>query len=240
MARTPLIAAAIALFALSTAHAEPPEDAKDHFIKGRRAYDLGMYDKAIAEYQLAYNLKPDPALLFNIAQCHRLANHLELAVVFYQNYLDLVPTSPKRPEIVEAIVQLKREIRANRPLEQKEKFDSLPPRLDDFPDPPHPGGRMMTLGATLLACGLVAGAGAGIAFGLAAADKAAEITYASEHHVPFDPATESAGRSLQLGSILGYALGGAVAVVGVVLIAVGARTKPEPAATAFAPLRWSF
>jgi hypothetical protein len=51
--------------------------ARRHFEAGRRAYNLGELKTAAAEYREAYKLKPDPALLYDIAQSYRLDKNIE-------------------------------------------------------------------------------------------------------------------------------------------------------------------
>src|SRR5262245_19458661 len=65
--------------------------AKAHFKRGLNHQSAGEYTQAIAEYQAAYALVPLPDLLFNIAQCYRLAWQREQAVFYYKRYLELVP-----------------------------------------------------------------------------------------------------------------------------------------------------
>lgn len=50
-----------------SARADERSEAKEHFVKGTKAFDLGAYDEAVNEYSLAYRLLDDPALLYNIA-----------------------------------------------------------------------------------------------------------------------------------------------------------------------------
>lgn len=47
--------------------------AREHYRRGTNAFNLGHYLEAVKEYEAAYQLKEDPALLFNIAQAYRLA-----------------------------------------------------------------------------------------------------------------------------------------------------------------------
>jgi hypothetical protein len=51
---------------------------------------------ALTAYEAAYQAKPLPGFLFNIAQCHRNLGHHERAVFFYRRYLSLDPESPNR------------------------------------------------------------------------------------------------------------------------------------------------
>ena len=78
--------------------------AKALFAEGNQHYSLGEFDQAMASYSLAYRLKPLPAFLFNIAQCHRKLGHFRDAVAMYQNYLVGVPDAPNK-DVVESLIK---------------------------------------------------------------------------------------------------------------------------------------
>ncbi len=92
----------------SIARAEPPEpapssstgDAKTHakrlFEQGQAHYDLGEYDEAIAAFREAYEISSAPALLFNIAQSHRLKGDCARALQVYRHFVRLDPDSSHR------------------------------------------------------------------------------------------------------------------------------------------------
>jgi hypothetical protein len=67
-------------------------------------FNLGHLEEAISLYEKAYEIDPDPMLLFNLGQCHRLAGNDERALFFYQRYLDQVPRSAFNRQEVEALV----------------------------------------------------------------------------------------------------------------------------------------
>jgi tetratricopeptide (TPR) repeat protein len=97
-----------ALLCAGTARAQDkPTDAKaaakEHYNRGTTFYDLRRYDEAIKEFDAAYQLKNDPAFLFNLAQSHRQAGNHDQAVYFYKTYLRYVPKAPNRADIEEKI-----------------------------------------------------------------------------------------------------------------------------------------
>ena len=67
------------------------EAARAYTKKGLSFYELGKYSDALEALELAYQKKPVPALLFNIAQCHRQLGHLEQAARLYKSYLRSEP-----------------------------------------------------------------------------------------------------------------------------------------------------
>jgi hypothetical protein len=88
LART---AAALLAFALISSSALAQEDdkarAKALFAEGQAEYNLGHFAKALELYEGAYKIKAVPALLFNIAQCHRQLGDMRSAATTYRAYL---------------------------------------------------------------------------------------------------------------------------------------------------------
>lgn len=92
---------------------EPREDdqrAKRLFEDGTRAFNLGEFPAAVDLYRQAYKIKPEPGLLYNIAQSYRLANDPGNAVFFYRSFLRAAPTTPNRKEIEVRIKKLEAQI----------------------------------------------------------------------------------------------------------------------------------
>jgi len=110
--RLPAFAAVLGamLLCAGTAGAQSPDKAvdpkvaaKEHYTRGTSFYDLGRYEDAIKEFEAAYQLKNDPAFLYNLAQSYRQAGNHEQAVHFYKTYLRYVPKAPNRADIEEKI-----------------------------------------------------------------------------------------------------------------------------------------
>jgi tetratricopeptide (TPR) repeat protein len=87
------------------------EQARQHYTKGKQAFDLGKWDDAIAEFEEAYKLRSDPTFLFNMAQAYRRKGDLQRALDLYKNYLIENPDSPKRSEIEKRIRALEKEMK---------------------------------------------------------------------------------------------------------------------------------
>jgi tetratricopeptide (TPR) repeat protein len=87
------------------------DKAKALFAQANQHYSLGEFDQAMASYSLAYRLKPLPAFLFNIAQCHRKLGHYKDAVAMYQNYLVGVPDAPNK-DVVDSLIKEAKERQA--------------------------------------------------------------------------------------------------------------------------------
>jgi hypothetical protein len=93
----------------ATAQAPDPEalvQARSHHDRGVTEYNLGRFDSAIREFERAYELDPDPILLFNLAQAHRRAGHDARAVFTYKRYLDMDPGARYADEARQRIAEL--------------------------------------------------------------------------------------------------------------------------------------
>jgi tetratricopeptide (TPR) repeat protein len=118
--RQALVVVAFLFFSTGVALGAERDSARDHYVKGTRAYELGLYEEAIAEYTAAYKLKDDPALLFNIGQAHRLAGHPAEALRLYKTYLAKVPDAPNRADVEAKMTDLARQ------LEQQKQAAATP------------------------------------------------------------------------------------------------------------------
>src|SRR6185436_205870 len=62
--------------------------------QGQAFYDLKRFQEAYLEYEQAYLIEQDPALLYNMGQCQRKLGNNEEALHFYRTYLRRVPKGP--------------------------------------------------------------------------------------------------------------------------------------------------
>lgn len=101
--------AALALAAPARA-ADPADvsDARRLYAEGKAEYAQGHYDAAIALFERSYALSESSALLFNMAQAHRLAGpeHCSSALSLYKSYLAAEPEAENRREVEERIQEL--------------------------------------------------------------------------------------------------------------------------------------
>jgi tetratricopeptide (TPR) repeat protein len=128
--------ACVMVLAAGTARAQdkpvdPKVAAKEHYTRGTSFYDLGRYDEAIKEFEAAYQLKNDPAFLYNLAQSYRQAGNHDQAVHFYKTYLRYVPSAPNRADIEEKI-KTEEQLAA-----QKGPGTTPPPANTTAPPPPN-------------------------------------------------------------------------------------------------------
>lgn len=119
-----LFALTAALAASGAAHAGE-RGAREAYKAGRKAYDLGRFDEAIGHFERAYEARPAPAFLFNIAQAHRQLGHCKEALFFYRLYLRRDPDSKIRAEVEGRIAEL--ETICPAPIEPAPPDDETPP-----------------------------------------------------------------------------------------------------------------
>ena len=103
---TMVLCAMVPAVARAQSESEKKQQAKDHYEKATRLYDVGKYGEAISEYEEAYLLIEDAALLFNIGQAYRLWDRPEDAIRAYKNYLRRRPEANNRPDVEKKIADL--------------------------------------------------------------------------------------------------------------------------------------
>jgi len=119
--RTAAVVFGLVLATVASAEPSDRAQAREHFIKGTKAFDLGLYEDAVREYTAAYQAKADPALLYNIAQAHRQAGHAKEALRFYRVYLSKVPSASNRADVEAKVAELQKTV------DQEEKATQAPP-----------------------------------------------------------------------------------------------------------------
>jgi iron complex outermembrane receptor protein len=106
------LAAVLTLAWAGSARAEDQatEQARQHYESGTRHYDLGHWDDAIADFEKAYEMRPDPSFLYNLAQTYRRKGDPKRALDLYKNFLRKDPKSPQRADVEEKIAVLQKQI----------------------------------------------------------------------------------------------------------------------------------
>ncbi|MHB8417628.1 MAG: tetratricopeptide repeat protein [Myxococcales bacterium] len=69
-------------------------------------YNLGNFTAALDEAERAYRLEQKPALLYNLAQCHRALGHWSKAAFFFRGYLRSRPDAPNRAAVEALIAEM--------------------------------------------------------------------------------------------------------------------------------------
>jgi tetratricopeptide (TPR) repeat protein len=95
------------------------QEVRDRYERATRFYYLRKYPEAISEYEAIYLLSADPVMLYNIAQCHRQADHPEQALQFYKTYLRNAPAATNRADVEKKITEMERLVEEQRKLAQQ-------------------------------------------------------------------------------------------------------------------------
>ena len=114
------------------ARADDPdaEAARQHYKAATGHFAVGEFSDAAAEYEAAFKLHQDPALLFNAAQARRLAGENQKALVLYKNFLHLYPSSPNIPVVREQIDKLQEVVAAEAKAKTSPPTNTVEPRPD--------------------------------------------------------------------------------------------------------------
>jgi tetratricopeptide (TPR) repeat protein len=206
--------------ARAQSEAQNKQEAKEHYEKATRLYDLARYGDAIGEYEAAYLLVADPNLLYNMGQAYRLWDKPEEAIRCYKNYLRNRADASNRADVEKRIAELERTIEDRHRSGTASSAPSPPPVAAPAPppvgEPPPVAIEVAAPAATLAQPAGAGGAGlvTSLVTGLAAANKAKQIADASKqpNHPVFDPSVQSAGKTLNavaiVAGVTGLAAGG--------------------------------
>jgi tetratricopeptide (TPR) repeat protein len=102
-----LVVAALAAHPAAAAGGSEKE-ARALFQHAEMNFNLGKFSEALTDYQGAYEAKPLPGFLFNIAQCYRNLSNYERARFFYRRYLALDPHTSNRRLVEDLISEMTR------------------------------------------------------------------------------------------------------------------------------------
>ena len=91
-----------------------PESSKrqqfeQHYQAALAFYNEQKYPEAIAEFEAAYEIDPQPLIVFNIGQAYRKGGRLDEALAKYREYLDKDPAA-ERDRVNEIIKDVERSI----------------------------------------------------------------------------------------------------------------------------------
>ena len=140
-----------------SATAVAADDAKAHYQKATAHFAVGEYHDAAIEYEEAFKLKQDPAILFNAAQSFRLAGDNQKALLLYNNIIKLYPSTQYAKDSKERIEKLAQSddrapgghaARAPRHADRRPPAtpsSTAPPAARSSPRPPAPGASAMVV-----------------------------------------------------------------------------------------------
>ena len=122
--------------AVAAAPSAAEKHARELFQRAEMSFNLGKFSDALADYQAAYQAKPLPAFLFNIAQCYRNMQDYERARFFYRRYLALDPRTANRRLVEDLIGEMSKLVEkadAEKAVEAGKVADTL--KRPDVPPP---------------------------------------------------------------------------------------------------------
>lgn len=102
-----------------------PKTPKEFVTRATQSFAAGNYDKAIEDYQAAYQMKTLPTLLFNIAQAHRKAGHYSEALAYYERFLKDDPKSALAPEADAHATAMRAKLDAEKLSTEREALERL-------------------------------------------------------------------------------------------------------------------
>ncbi|MCB9650543.1 MAG: PEGA domain-containing protein [Deltaproteobacteria bacterium] len=110
------VVVALVVLAQAPEAADAVQEAKTYFQAGQQAYEAGYYLDAARAFQRAYDLVPNPAITFSLAQTFRRQfyldrdpSHLRAAIRAYRQYLQEVPRGGRRDDAVEHLGDLEQQ-----------------------------------------------------------------------------------------------------------------------------------
>ncbi len=133
-------------------------EAKDAFEAAQNAFVRGEYDKAAARFLEAYEKKPYPAFLFNVAVSYEKAKLLEKAREYFGKYLQVDPNASDAAQVklrLDVIAQLLAPPPAPVPTPPPA---IAPPTAGAAPPPAGPGGAPVVPGSEAPGAPPIAGA----------------------------------------------------------------------------------
>lgn len=205
--------------------------AMSHFQIGTAAYSAGEYDTALQQFQDAQGLYPSPNFHYNIGQCYEALERPQQAIDSYRAFLRAVPDTPDRANIENKMTRLEKRIADEKAANAANNEPTDPVPTGPEPERRAPGRAMIASGAVLTGLGAAVAIGGGLAFGLQALDRSDRVNAVFEDGNP-DGLTlaetdrlDEEGRRAQTGQIITMAAGGAVAAVGITLLALGIVDK---------------
>ncbi len=111
--------------------------ARDLYQEGSRLYDQGDYAGAVAAFEKAYAAYPAAALLFNLAQAHRLLGpaHCEQALDYYERYKLAPESTADRREVEVRVAEMRGCLKAAQAAAQDRATQPAAPPPAPKPEP---------------------------------------------------------------------------------------------------------
>jgi tetratricopeptide (TPR) repeat protein len=213
------------------------ERAMAAFERGTRAYDEGRYEDALVAFQDAATLYASADFQYNIGLCFEKLDQLDEAIRAFETYLRTKADPPDRASVEDRVARLRAEVQ-RRKREEAERIEAEREAAVQAAelDGPKPARPLIVAGAALVGLGTVVALGGGTGFGIAARRRSHELDEIQDGGNPgqatFADARdlEREGKRFEALQVTFAAVGAAVAITGVALIAVGLQRRRAQAA----------
>ena len=205
--------------------------AKRKVLEGQELYEQARYEEALVAFQDAAAAYASPDFQFNIGLCHERLGEPQAAIRAFEAYLRNKPDASDRASVEHRIEQLYAELDAR--SAPPTPVETAPPSspVEDAPVEEKPHRPLVVAGSVLLGFGVAAMVGGGIGFGVPAGRRADRVDDVLTLDNPEDlsraqseqiAAQGDRFRTLQVASL---AVGGALSVAGVVVLARGLQRR---------------
>ena len=222
------------------------ERAMAAYKSGTEAFNDERYDDALASFKEAASLYASPDFQYNIARCYEELGKHEEAVRAFETYLRAKPGAEDRAAVENRIKLLEKLIEQER--QRKEDEANREPTVivqkvgeDKSAKRRKAAKPLIIAGAAVAGVGGLLALGGGIGFGAAAKSRSDDLDEiqngGNPNDVTFDDAQtlSDEGQRFETLQLATVGAGAGLAVVGVVLLAVGLKFRKTPPAAAFVP-----
>jgi tetratricopeptide (TPR) repeat protein len=209
------------------------QEAKKHYERGTRAFNLQDWKGALAEFQRAYVEQSDPVFLFNIAQAQRQLGEYDAAAKSYRLYLANASDAPNRDQVTRLIEEMDKaaaEAHAKSP-----PTGTQAPATQPTSAPPVVVAKVPSRLLPMEIAGIVTAdvglalIGTGIAFAVVS-KQAGDAAYHPASNT-YDYAADQRQTNFRNGDIACFVIGGAALAVGTTIWMIG-RKRRETSRTA--------
>ncbi|MEM7156341.1 MAG: tetratricopeptide repeat protein [Myxococcota bacterium] len=219
-------------------------DAVDERIEaGRSKFDAGDYVGAVAEFEAAYEIDPDPNFLYNIGRTYEEGGQLAAAADYYRRYARQPGISlemrRKTSERIKVLDEVLAQTEPEQAPEPEPVVESAPPSVAEPEYEPRPrpvrslgtddgleraGRGLRIAGYSMLAVGASTLAAGGVLGGLASRD-ASQLETTEEPQTRIDLIER--GRARSLAADVSFIAGGIIATTGLVVALVGVGRRNQ-------------
>ena len=188
------------------------------------------YDAAVALFQQAYELSPEPNYLFNIGRVYEEKGDIDGAVSYYEQFVQQPGVAIESRELAAERLRVLREVQAQLKAEQEPEPEPQPePEPEPQPDPEpqtepvdDKPPKMRIAGFALIGVGAaVLATGTGFAIGAVQRQNELDSLQGVDAR---DDVIDRGERNALIADIM-FGAGGAVALTGIILTAVSYRKK---------------